>query len=122
MPKEFSADNEFRAHGLGNQAHRLRLALVQALLNLRGVWPGIAQAIEEPEKLVEMRKFEGIVNTLAYTYERDAITVPVVSDVHPGQRTDSCRVEIWHICEVKDQVVRPISPHFGLEVRQRGQN
>ena len=122
MPKEFSADDEFRAHRLGNKAHRLRLALVHALLNLRGVWPGIAQAIEEPEKLVEMRNFEGIVNTLAYTHQRDAITVPMVSDVHPGQRTDSRGVEVWHICEVKDQVVRPVSPHFGLEVSQRGQN
>jgi hypothetical protein len=96
--------------------------LVQALFNLRGVWPGIAQAIEKSKKLVEVRKFDGIVNTLGYTHQRDAITVPMVSDMDPGQRTDSCRVEIWHICEVKDQVVRPVSPHFGLEVRQRGKN
>ena len=55
---------------------------------------GIAQAVEEPEKLVDMRNFKGLVNTLGYTHQTDPIGIIVVSDIDPDRRTDSCRVVV----------------------------
>jgi hypothetical protein len=56
-----------------------------------------AQAIEEPEKLLDVGDFQGGANALAYSYQRYAIFVSLVPDIGPDKRTDSRRIHVGHV-------------------------
>jgi hypothetical protein len=72
--------------------------------------------------LIYPRKFENRANTIACAHQRNTMAIAMVPDMEGDQSANSGGVDIGHLSEVENQVMRPVAAHFGLEFRQSGQD
>lgn len=78
--------------------------------------------VEEAEERVDARHFQGVVNALVDTYQRERASVFMMGDIGADQGTNAGGVDIGDIGEVDDESAGVLGAEGRLKLEERSEH